>query len=478
MLGEPPRRDGSELRALAARVDALEIRADRVGDLDPAWLRQHFSGALIYTLRSVEEGGEFRGDAGERAARLRAAAATYDQVDLEWARDLTPDLLDAVPAARRRVSRHEPRPLARAALTAIGDRMRDTPAALYMLSIAVESAEDAAPIVALCAAMPGARFTAFATGAAGLWTRLLAPHLGAPVVFGQLETGDQDAVPTLTQLHSDYGFPDLVPVRFLYGIVGSNPGRSRSPQLHNRAYRIIGLPALYLPFFTRDLERFWQILIPALEKMNLPLRGVTVVTPFKERVLALVDHVGAVAATCGAANVAWRDGATWRADTTDSAILELLAARGIAPHGQRVAVVGCGAAGRAIAAALAMAGAEVVLVNRGWDRGRLAEHLLALPFVPLESFSPVGFTLIIHATPVTDRLPFPLAGLARHATVLELVYADKVTPVIDAARAHDLTTVDGLRVLGAEVAMQFELMTGRAMPTRSTAPHATEEATA
>src|ERR1043165_5291175 len=106
VLTSPPARDGAELRAVAGQVDALEVRADLVGDLDVEWLRQQFAGTLVYTLRSVEEGGQFRGDRGDRHARLAAAATGYDQVDLEAATDVTPALLAAVPTERRRLSRH------------------------------------------------------------------------------------------------------------------------------------------------------------------------------------------------------------------------------------------------------------------------------------------------------------------------------------------------------------------------------------
>jgi 3-dehydroquinate dehydratase/shikimate dehydrogenase len=464
VLSEPPRPDGSELRGLAARVDALEVRADLVGDLDPHWLRQHFPGTLVYTLRSVEEGGQFSGDLAHRHARLQAAARAYDQVDLESARDLTAEMLAAVPAGRRRLSRHVDQPADLDALTTFVDRMSETPAALYVLSIAVVTAEDAVAVVTLLKAAKRSDLTAFATGSAGLWTRILAPQLGAPVVFGQVGTGGQAGLPTLTQLQTDYGLPELAPLCYLYGIVGRSPGRSSSPLLHNRAYRMLGVPAIYLTFFTEDLERFWRILMPALDAANLPLRGLTIITPFKERVMELVGRPSPAAAHCGAANVVWRDGDTWAADTTDTSVVAALAAGGFDPCGHRAAVLGCGPAGRAVAAALALAGAEVFLVNRGSERGQFAERLLALPFVPLAHFSPVGFTLLVHATPVTDRLPLPLTGLSKDATVLELVYTDATTPLIREANVRGLSTVDGWHVLAAEVAMQFQLMTGLTMP--------------
>jgi 3-dehydroquinate dehydratase/shikimate dehydrogenase len=467
VLSSPPAPDGAELRALAGRVDALEVRADLVGDLDVHWLRQQFSGTLVYTLRSVGEGGQFSGDRAKRHARLAAAARGYDQVDLEAATDVTPELLAAVPAGRRRLSRHVGRHGAAAGLAelaAILDGMTATPAALYVLSIDTDTAEDAVAVLSLLAAARRSDVTAYATGLCGLFTRILAPRLGAPVVFAELGTGTQAGLPTLVELQTDYGFPELAPVHCLYGIVSPSLRPSVWTRLHNRAYRMLGLPAIFLPFATQDLQRFWRTLIPALDAVSLPLRGMTVCTPFKECVLDLVERTTAAATHCGAGNIVWREGHEWVADATDLCVVSALAAMGVELNGRRAAVVGCGAAGRAIAAALTQLGADVVLVNRGHDRGRFAAQLLALPFVPLAEFSPAGFTLLVHATPVTDRVMVPLAGLSGDGAVLEMVPANTTTPLIEAARARGLVTVDGWQVLAIEGALQFQLMTGVAMP--------------
>jgi 3-dehydroquinate dehydratase / shikimate dehydrogenase len=467
VLGGPPRPDASELRALSARADAIEVRADLCGDLDPRWLRQHFSGSLIYTLRSVEQGGQCSGDLAHRHARLQAAARAYDQIDLEWPTDLSVEMLAAVPPERRRLYRHVRRHGVAAdldTLISLLDSMSRTPAAQYMITVDAASAEDAIAVVSLLASADRTDLVAHAMGPAGSWTRILAPRLGAPIVFGQAGTSGHDGMPTLSQLRNDYGLPELGPIECLYGMVGRSPGRSASPRLHNCAYRMLGLPALYLTFPTDDLERFWRTFIPALDAARLPLRGLTIIAPFKERILNLVDRTSAAAARCGAANIAWRDRDGWAADTTDTAVVSALVTLGIDPNGHRTAVVGCGAAGRSVAAALALAGADVCLVNRGHDRGRLAERLLGLPFVPLADFNPVGFTLVVHATPVTDRVPIPLTGLSTNASVIELVYADSTTPFIDEASARGMFTADGWHVLAAEVPLQFQIMTGLTMP--------------
>ncbi|HEV7784595.1 MAG TPA: type I 3-dehydroquinate dehydratase, partial [Thermoanaerobaculia bacterium] len=119
-----------EASALAG-VEWLEVRGDLVGDPDPAGLR-FFPGRLLYTLRSRAEGGAFEGLPERRKRRLIEAAARYDLVDLEVARDLVPEVLEAVPAERRVLSWHGP-----AAdldtLKATFERMAVVPALLYKL---------------------------------------------------------------------------------------------------------------------------------------------------------------------------------------------------------------------------------------------------------------------------------------------------------------------------------------------------------
>src|SRR5262249_61586305 len=103
-LTAPPSPQGAELTALANSVDWLEVRADLAGDLNPEWLRNHFSGNLLYTLRSREEGGHFHGSPEERRTRLLQAAQHYHLIDLESHRDLDSELVSRIPPEKRLIS--------------------------------------------------------------------------------------------------------------------------------------------------------------------------------------------------------------------------------------------------------------------------------------------------------------------------------------------------------------------------------------
>lgn len=473
MLAVPPAADGSDLAALPPAVRCLEVRADLVGDLDPDWLRSHFPGELLYTLRSAAEEGGFAGAPAQRRARLLAAAARYDLVDLECERDLEPELLARLPAARRLISRHGAAATA-AELRVHCERMTATAARLYRLTVPAHAAAEGLLLLALLRSLRRSDVTAFATGPAGSWTRLLAPGLGAPVVFGRVgEAGgalDADGAFGIARLIDDYGLPDLYPVRRLYGIVGRAIGRSLSPRLHNAAYRRLRLPALYLPFQTESLAAFLAGLEDGLAALGMPLGGFTVTSPHKESALAWAASATTLARRAGAANTLLRRKGSWQADTADAlGVMAAAAARQVALAGRRVAVVGCGGAGRAAAAGLLQAGARVTLANRGRERGEHAARLLGLPFVQLADFSPRGYALVLNATPCTgagpdDGAPFDCAELDAGAVLIDLPYGPGQTPLVTAAAAGGRTVIDGREVLLIEAQHQFELMTGHGMP--------------
>lgn len=466
VLTEPVGSDYGWLGELDSIVDGLEIRADLVGDIDPERLRRHFSGMLIYNLRSADAGGGFTGPLQERRYRLLAASRDYDVVDLEWPHDLMPATLASLPSPRRRISRHSDVADV-AGLTSQFDEMTSTAAGLYLLSTA--SADGALPAMLLLRTLGRKDVTAYATGPGGAWSRILAPWLGAPVVFGQAaSSGSAAEMPSVHQLTMDYGLPALPKLRELYGIVGKSVSRSLSPRLHNAAYRELGAAALYLPFQNHGMADFWrELAISGFDELGLPLRGMTVTGTHKREVVQLGTETSPLARRIEAANILCRDGERWRADTTDAAgVVDALTTAGIDPADREVAVVGCGGAGLAAVAALQAAGAEVTVVNRSEDNGRRAARIFSTRFVRLSEFSSSAYSLIVHATPVTSQTPFSIAELDDDAVVLEFVYAPTPTPLMAAARARRLTTIDGWDILDVEVRHQFRLMTGLDMPTR------------
>ncbi|MFY9823887.1 MAG: type I 3-dehydroquinate dehydratase [Thermoanaerobaculia bacterium] len=454
-----------------AGVEWLEVRGDLVGDLDPAALR-FFPGKLLYTLRSRAEGGSFEGPPERRQRRLIDAAARYDLVDLEAARDLSPEVLAAVPAESRVLSWHGPAADLEA-LKATFERMASIPARLYKLVPTATQPGEELPPLQLLQSLGRRDVIAFSTGASGAWTRFLAPRLGAPVVYGALgEVAGAPGQISIERLRTDYGLPELPPVEVLFGIVGHLVARSLSPRIHNGAYRSLGIPALYLAFDTETFGDFWLEVVEngMLEALGFPLRGLSVTTPFKEAALALAGAESPLAGLIGAANtLLWNQG-VWEAEATDTdGVVLPLQDRGIAFDGLKAAVVGAGGAGRSAAEGLKKAGAQVTIFNRGPERGQAAGERLKIPFLPLAELDPGQFGLLVNSTSLgrgaDDPLPFDVDRLRPGTVVIDLVYLlDRPTRLLTEAAARGAAVIDGREVLMDQARGQFRLMTGRELP--------------
>ena len=462
---------GDELARLSALADVLEVRADLVGDLDAGELGAGFAGELLYTLRSKAEGGAFNGSAAERAERLRSASASYDLVDLEADRDLTEEILADVGERRRVFSWHGP-PTPLSALTRTLGEMSEHPARWFKLVPSAEKPGDELAPLALLLSARRSDVIAFASGAVGTWTRLVAPRLGAPVVYGAASgVPGAPGQPTVESLRATYGLPELPPVERLFGIVGDPVSHSLSPLLHNSLYRALGIPALYLPFETPSFGDFWLEIVESgsLEVLGHPLAGLSVTAPYKELAVAVAGASSPLAERINSANTLVRRDGVWEAETTDPhGVVHALVDAGVELERARGAVVGCGGAGRAAAFGLLRSGGSVTLVNRTVPRGREIAAQLGTEFCDAGEFDPSGYDILVNATPLGhrdgDERPFDLDRVREDAAIVDLVYRrGAATSLVREARDRGLKNVDGRDILLFQAVKQFRLMTGREM---------------
>jgi 3-dehydroquinate dehydratase/shikimate dehydrogenase len=458
---DSPSFDGADLAALPASVEWLEVRADRVGDIDPDWLRNYFKGRLLYALRT-DDGHDSHGN---RAQRLQTAARLYDRVELEVGADH--DIAQLIPHEKRLLSWYG-RVNDLSTLTERFEQLASVPAAVYKLvTTAATIAEEFLPLT-LLNSLKREDTIAFANGPLGFWNRIVALHLGAPAIFGVARRGSVvDMEPSIGKLIDDYGLPEVSPVSELFAIIGNPIFHSLSPRLHNASYRAMGLPALFVPLRVELFAQFWRefVLSKRLDAFGMPINGMTVASPHKEEAVLTAKTISGMVRQTEAANILVRNNGWWNADTTDP---DVVYTASVPVKEKRAAVIGCGGAGRAIAAALVASGAGVTLINRGAERGEHAAALLGLPYIPLREFDAEGYDIVVNATPVgrdTDEVPFKLESLSDDAVVIDLVYGSRPTPLVGTTRARRQFAIDGRDVLVTQVRRQFELMTGKEMST-------------
>ncbi len=470
VLVTPPSAAGAELTALPKSVGWLEVRADLVGAIDPEWLRNHFGGRFLYALRSQAEGGAFSGSQRERDELLKTAARRYDRVELEAGRDFSSAALAEIPVEKRCVSWHGPAENL-AQLTTRFSQLTSIPAAIYKLVTWASQLSDEFSCLSLLKSLGRSDTIAYSIGPLGFWSRIVALHLGAPGIFGLVPNGSTSAAePSITKLIDDYGLPRVREVKEIFAIIGNPVFHSLSPRLHNAAYRAKNYQALFLPFHVEGFDEFWLEVVRSrvFDSLGMPFNGMTVASPHKEAALLTTPAASSMALQAESANILVRNNGSWNADTTDPDVVFMASReRNMQTSQRRAAVIGCGGAGRAIAAALVQSGANVTLINRGAERGHYASEVLGLPYVPLAEFDAQGYEIVVNATPVgrdSDEAPFEIENLNGDAVVIDLVYGGKPTPLVANTLAREQLAIDGHDVLLTQVARQFRLMTGQEMP--------------
>jgi len=249
----------------------------------------------------------------------------------------------------------------------------------------------------------------------------------------------------------------------LGGIVGNPVSHSLSPVIHNAWLEAGGVDGAYVAFAPKDAAGFEALV--AAGRAGL-IAGVNVTAPFKEQAFALADEAAAAAQMTGSANILVFEDGRVRADSADGAgVLYALAEQApkLKLDGASVVMLGAGGAARAGAGALIEAGAALSILNRTRERAEALAADLG-PAVSVASDANVleGADLVINALSVAPDIS--LAALKPLAVVMDMTYKPVVTPLLAAARARGLTTVDGLAMLIGQAAPSFEAIFRRPPP--------------
>lgn len=250
-------------------------------------------------------------------------------------------------------------------------------------------------------------------------------------------------------------------------VIGDPIAHSKSPLIHEFWLEQLGIEAAYRRRLVMPDELGDYI---ARRRDDPDWRGCNVTIPHKQALLDLVEDPGSLRTTIGAINAVARD-ADGRLFGTNTD-----AAGFVAPIGdldlnqQPVAVIGAGGAARAILFALSRLGAGPVTVvarNPLKAASLLAHFALKGEAKPFDKPLP-PVALLVNASPLgmtgQPPLDIDLAPLGDDAVVYDIVYAPLETPLLAAAAARGLETVDGLDMLVGQAALAFELFFGVAPP--------------
>ncbi len=261
-----------------------------------------------------------------------------------------------------------------------------------------------------------------------------------------------------------------------FDVIGDPIGHSKSPLMHNAAFRALGIDADYTAVHvTREgLPAF-------LESARTTLSGFNITVPHKNAVIPFLDGITPRAALAGSVNtVSVRDGKLF-GDTTDATGLERAVQEvfGLRLKGANVCILGCGGVVRALAFHLADAScARLCILNRTAEKAALLtdEILKHAPvfdcrFAALDDLPSVkkaldGTGLVIQCTSLGlrdgDGSPIDPDLIPSSACLFDTIYRE--TDILVRCRKRGLRVSGGLPMLVHQGAESFRIWTGREAP--------------
>ncbi len=443
------------------------------------FLREYPSCQVLATCRRRENRGYFDGTIAEQVALLEAAmgagARTAD-LEIESAERVADGVDRLRSAGQLVVSYHNFN--GTPAMAAVLGRMERVPADAYKIVTTARKPSDIQRLLTVSRGRTGTPLILMSMGEIGFPSRVVGPIYGslysyaAPAGAAGTASGQVDA----HQLRQLYHLERLSRKTRIFGVIADPVGHSLSPAIHNRAFLSRRIDAVYVPFLV-PATRLRDFFIAA---RDLPVTGISVTIPHKQKVIRYLDVIDPLARRIGAVNTVWRKAGKWRGLNTDVAGVIVPLERRLRLAKARVLVAGNGGAARAAAFALADKGACVFLTGRDQERVEKLARAANAQAVMREDLANARFDALVHATPMGMHPKVDECFFDRKVpadVVLDMVYNPEETVLVRRARKQKKEVITGMEMFIEQAVHQFELWTATEAP-RSAMESAAREALA
>lgn len=247
------------------------------------------------------------------------------------------------------------------------------------------------------------------------------------------------------------------------GIFGYPIEHTLSPEMHNSAFKALGMNNCYVPFSVSPDELAYAV----QSIRSLDLLGVNITVPHKENVMPLLDRIDKEAAFIGAVNtITNKEGTLTGYNTDGRGFMSSVSEQGISVEGKDIFIAGTGGACRAVSYYLSEKASRLFLFDIDRPKAeKLANDLKEFRdnVYTAEDINEAGNAgIMINATPLGMKAddPSPVdPGLIKSSMVVcDLVY--KKTRLLQEAEKKGAKTIDGSGMLLWQGVLAFELWTG------------------
>ena len=268
----------------------------------------------------------------------------------------------------------------------------------------------------------------------------------------------------------------------LTGLLGSPVAHSISPQMHNAAFRHLGLDYVYLAFDVKPE----QLKDAVLGLKAAGICGFNLTMPLKVHILPLLDELTPAARLADAVNtVIVKDGKLIGHNTDGIGYMRSVTDAGFDIIGKKMTLLGAGGAATAICVQAALDGVSSIDMykrkNASWDRTlQFCQKIMTETGCPIRlrdisdkdalADSIADSAILTNATnvgmaPDTNASPIPDAAmLPKELIVSDIIYNPRQTLLLKQASEAGCPHFNGLYMLLYQGAAAFTCWTGKEMP--------------
>jgi 3-phosphoshikimate 1-carboxyvinyltransferase len=453
-------------------ADLVEIRLDKLKNHKEALriIEQNVSCPIIWTLRKVSQGGAFIGTEEQRFDLLRSFLLTVQPSFVDLEADTPEPLVKALqklsPRTKWIISWHDLKDTP-ANLEELYQLVSRHQAAYYKIVTFAQTTTDALRMLnfSLKHNRQGRKLCGLCMGEFGQSTRILGPVVGHPFTYASLEKGKETAPGQIPaeDLEKIYRFRQINRETQLLGLIGRPVDKSSSHLAHNAVFDQLSLNGVYIKFHLEDRE------LPLFFKeiSTLPIRGLSVTMPFKEKVLALLDYRHELAA-CN--TLVWTPHGIRGYNTDGIGALKALGLSSL--RGEKIIILGAGGTAKAIAHAAYKQGAHLAILNRTTERAQHLAQPLGAKWGALDELprlSEAGYSCVIQATsvgmaPAVEETPVPSDWIARGMRVLDVISNPPETRLLRETKRRGGETISGRELFIHQAVEQYVCWFGNQVP--------------
>jgi len=378
----------------------VELRLDCFTSFDIASIQQircRFSLPMIFTVRSVLQGGQFLQSEGERLSLIRQLAALNPEyIDLEHHVPLSfvHEIASSHPEIKLIFSYHDCTKTPED-LDAIYQELKQKPASFYKMAFMATSSVDALRFLSWVKQIDE-NIIISSMGPHGIISRILGSVVGSPITYATLK--DEVGYLSAKTLVERYRVPLLNRQTALYGLVGDPVEHSMSDVTHNAYFKKKNWNAVYVKIQVKPTE-LEQVLSFAKQ---LPFHGLSVTMPLKEVILPYIDQLSPEASLIGATNtLLFQKGKSIGFNTDGRGALNVIEKEG-SVRGKRIVLIGAGGAAKAIAYEAHRRGGLVTIVARDKEKVRPFAEKFSGSLYGLDEMADcfhAGYDILINCTP-------------------------------------------------------------------------------